>query len=92
MLSAQKNSHSVLTRAEALALVDDAATGADSLGALVNLRHHWDPGSPAPQNATAEDLVDWLVDFVELSCLTDEVRSDGPKDSDDTGLTAPDFY
>jgi hypothetical protein len=33
--------------------------------------------------------VEDLQDYVDECCLTDSVRSNGPRDSDDTGLTAP---
>jgi hypothetical protein len=73
-----------LTRAEAHALISEAAGDAVALRALAVL---WD--IPGHWNDHAQWSDDTLRDFVDSVASGDDARSNGPKDSDDTGLVAP---
>jgi hypothetical protein len=68
-----------LTRAAAYAVIEEH----EDDGTLDALREHW------IGHADGDMGVEDLQDYVDECCLTDSVRSNGPRDSDDTGLTAP---
>lgn len=69
-----------LTRAEAHALVD----AAEQLGALDQLAEGWDLAGW--WNCRADWDVTDFHEHIENCCLTDDVRSRGPRDDDDSGL------
>lgn len=71
----------MLTRSEALALIDEA----EQLHTLPALAAFWIGHS----EHDPENLAEMLRDYVDECCLSDNVRSNGPSDGDDTGLTAP---
>lgn len=69
-----------LTRGEALDLIDRAAMAL----ALPALATEW-IGHPQ-EGCTPEEIEALLREYVAEAALTDDVRSNGPKDSDDTGI------
>lgn len=74
-----------LTRSEALYLIDDAELRGDSV-ALNDLCIAW-IGHDENGCDSDEDVAEYLREYVDAACLTDDVRSRGPRDDDDTGLT-----
>jgi hypothetical protein len=71
-----------LTRGEAYDLIDELR---DDLEALAALAAHWEC------SLDRVPMHEWelaLAEFVDGASVTDDVRSNGPHDDDDTGLTA----
>jgi hypothetical protein len=85
-------SRDTLTRAQAVDVVADCAT--NGLQALLDLQQHWighrDYVAEPTEAETIAELSGILCEYVdEHAWQGDDTRSNGPKDSDDTGLTAP---
>lgn len=78
-----------LTRGEALDMIMDAGGEDDPLDALEALHHMW-IGHSDHGCADAYSLAEYLRDYVAEACMDmdgDAIRSDGPRDSDFTGIS-----
>jgi len=87
---------STLTRAQAHQLVDEAhrIAGRGSLMdasavCLMDLHEHWIGHRDVTENDTANSIAEALHDYVDECCNGDDVRSNGPHESDPTDLTEP---
>jgi hypothetical protein len=81
--------HLTLTRGEALDMIADAANGDRPFDALSALAHLW-IGHNEHGFTLSDDYAEFLRDYVQECCnsMADDERSNGPKDSDDTGISA----
>jgi hypothetical protein len=70
-----------LTRAQAHDLIDEAGGDLAAIAVAWDIPGHW--------NDHAHWTAEMLHEFVDNVASGDDARSNGPKDSDDTGLTAP---
>ena len=75
---------STLTRRDALDLIDECVMLAD----LAALATDWIGNPSLVEGLSFEDGTDALCDYVDACCDADGARSNGPKDSDDTGIPA----
>ena len=75
-------SAAALTRAEAHALIDRA----EMEGALQGLAAHWNICGSWNDSVSPEQWRMALQEHVECCALSDDSRSRGPQDGDDTGL------
>ena len=74
-----------LTRAEAITMIDESRGDAETLRAIaIAWIGHADIGSESTD--VAEEFHEMLCDYVSECCLDDDIRSRGPRDSDDTGI------
>lgn len=81
------NLTSTLTRAEALQLIDDAFSGPNREANIRLIALAW-LGSERIDEPLWE-VYETLSFHIDAVCLTDDVRSRGPRDDDDTGLAVP---
>lgn len=72
---------STLTRGQCLGMIADCDGSMPDYLALAII---WGARDPYPTDADAFEA--FLCDYVTACALTDAVRSNGPKDSDDTGI------
>lgn len=72
-----------LTRAEAIDLIRDEFEA----GSVRRLSVHWIGHDQ--EGLTDDEVADLLIEYVDAVATGDDQRSNGPKDTDDTGLTAP---
>lgn len=80
------NESATLTRAEALEMIDARRPPqSQSFACLTELHRQW-IGHTDHGCINADGLADLLEDYVRLCATSDDERSDGPKDSDDTGI------
>ena len=77
---------STLTRSEAMSLIDEALAGPDDSEDIRSLCLAWIGHDEF--DGTLEETAEVLREYVDECCLTDAVRSNGPRDDDDTGLPA----
>ncbi len=74
-----------LTRDQADDLVSDCTT----LEGLLDLQHHWLGNRDIEPGDKRGNVRARLYEFISAMAWTDDTRSNGPKGSDETGLTAP---
>lgn len=75
-----------LTRGEALDMIDDRR---GDMTALTELLVEWVGNDSAADDKSPAELAEFLGEYVSESCMVeagDDVRSDGPQDSDVTGI------
>lgn len=77
-----------LTRANAHQLVDDAFADG-TLADMQAIAAHWDIAGHWNGTLDKDHWYDNLHEHVDTCASGDDARSNGPKDSDDSGLTAP---
>lgn len=89
---------STLTRGEAIDLINDAEVlGGEALAVLLALYKTWvghdEIIHPDDQNQSfewkVEHVAGFMADYIVECCMAvdgDDIRSHGPKDSDDTGI------
>lgn len=79
-----------LTRGEAVEMVWEAHGDQAPRLALLKLRDHWAASEKdVPVHCGETEMAEWLTEFVDGCCVSDDVRSNGPGDDDDTGLLEP---
>lgn len=75
-----------LTREQAIALIEQC--GGDPV-LLRAIAAHWDIAGHWNQLVPSEQWIEVLNEHIDCVASGDDQRSNGPKDSDDTGLTIP---
>jgi uncharacterized protein YecT (DUF1311 family) len=76
-----------LTRGQALDAIENALTTRLPREELLDLQQMW-IGHRDFSGESAETLAEFLREYVAECCVTDETRSNGNADSDDTGIPA----
>lgn len=75
-----------LTRMEAEQCIADCG---DDVNALLDLQEHWIGHREHNAFPRSDEIGDLLREYVDEVTSGDDARSNGPKDTDETGLTAP---
>lgn len=75
---------STLTRGEALDAIDNAQSARLPLEELRDLSQLW--VGHRQDGLSADEIAELLREYVAECCTSDEERSNGPQDSDDTGI------
>lgn len=79
----EEKTMSTMTRSEAMSRIEECET----LEEVTALHVEW-IGHDEHGETTRDGVADILADYVNEACLTDKVRSRGPRDSDDTSIPA----
>jgi hypothetical protein len=75
-----------LTRGEALDAIDAALSARLPKDEVLDLQGLWIGHRQHLHEDTAETLAERLREYVAACCTSDDERSNGPSDSDDTGI------